>query len=135
MHGLRMVTRRQTVQAIRVSVRYLIVLAVALTVLGACARGRVNHRLREYKTMLEPMIGVSTRENIIERFGPPLQREQIGSLEVWKYHRSYGNRTTAIKYGNRYSPAHAVSHEVYDELTLTFGRNGVLRSWNAYVQR
>ncbi len=76
------------------------------------------------------------------QFGMPTKREQLGSLEVWHYHQSFGTRGGATAYtpnpnnpygNNTYAAGQA--HEVYDSVTLMFDEQGILKNWRAYVQR
>jgi outer membrane protein assembly factor BamE (lipoprotein component of BamABCDE complex) len=113
-----------------------------VAILTGCAAMFVNSRLREYKTMLDPMLGTATKDDIVARFGMPARTAQLGQGEVWEYRRSFGVRGTGNAYsGNPYNPygrstfAYGQTHEVYDQLTFTFDRQGVLQNWQAYVQR
>ena len=118
------------------------VCAILLTIFVGCAQIQVNNRLQEYKVMLDPMIGVATMDDIATRFGVPVRTVKLGSSEVWEYHKSFGVRGTANAYTptsyNQYGVstfAQGRSHEVYDKVTVTFDNSGILKNWNAYVQR
>ena len=113
-----------------------------LLLLIGCASMQVNSRLQEYKSKLDPMLGKATKDDIVAMFGMPSRTAQLGNSEAWEYHRSFGVRGGA----NAYTPnprnpygvntyASGQSHEVYDQLTLTFDQNGVFQNWQAYVQR
>jgi hypothetical protein len=115
-----------------------IVLFTGFVLLGlGCAQRAANQRVAEYEEMMAPLVNNATREEIVQRFGAPQQRETIGSLEVWTYHMSYGVRGGAyVSPYNQYGTyATARSHEVYDHLTMTFSSSGRLTSWRVYVQR
>lgn len=49
---------------------------------------------------------------------------------VW--HFSYGTRSVAG--GSQYF-VNARAHEMYDKLTMTFNKDGVLQTWRAWCQR
>ena len=112
-------------------------MALVLAFLSSCVQIAVDKRLQEYKAIFEPMLGSATKEDIVRRFGAPQDRQFVGSIEVWTYHRSFGTRGGAyVPPYNQYGTyASTQSHEVYDRITLTFNAAGMLDSWNAYVQR
>jgi len=62
-------------------------------------------------------------------YGIPAKRDTIGESEFWLYRFNYGTRTTY----NEWTGYNSVNR--YDELQLTFNRQGILTNWRASVQR
>ncbi len=87
--------------------------------------------------MLDPMVGTASQEDVVRQFGAPVDRQRVGSLDIWTFHQSFGTRGGAYvtPYNSAGAYATGQAHEVYDRLTLTFGPRGILESWRAYVQR
>lgn len=107
-------------------------------ILSGCAQMQANSRLEEYKKVYDPLIGVATKESIIQSIGLPTRKQIVGNVEVWEYYQSFGTRGRAYAY-SPYNSGSAFatgrSHEVYDRVTLTFDSNGILQNANFYVQR
>lgn len=113
-------------------------LAVILTFLGACKSAQINQRLDEYRRIFDPMLNTANKEECLQRFGPPARTFSTGGTEVWEYHQSFGAASTGYAYAPQQSAwayGRGSSYEVYDYVRLTFDQTGVLRQWNAYVQR
>jgi hypothetical protein len=113
------------------------VLVATSVIATGCLQQQVNDRIKEYQALLDPKIGVATREDMIRQFGAPQDRQTVGSLEVWTYHMSFGSRGGAYisnpsQFGGFASTA---SREIYDRLTLTFEAHGYLKDWRVWVQR
>jgi len=108
-----------------------------LVLVAACAQMAVKNRIKEYKALLNPMVGTATQPDIVRQFGAPQDRQTITSIEVWTYYQSFGTRGGAyVSPYNQYGAyATTQAHEVYDRLTFTFNAAGVLESWRVYVQR
>jgi hypothetical protein len=104
--------------------RKVLFLAIACLVLTGCATtgGQDPAALKadEYKKMLDPMLGVATKADITGQFGEPLTREKVGDNEVWHYRKSFGTNW---------------NWEIFDEFKFEFDNGGVLRKWEANVQR
>ena len=111
---------------------------IFVLILSGCAQMQANSRLQEYKEIFNPLIGVATKEQIVQRMGLPTRKQSVGNVEVWEYHQSFGTRGRAYAYSPYNSGsafATGSSHEVYDRVTLTFDSNGILQNANFYVQR
>jgi hypothetical protein len=120
--------------------RELAVIVLALTALGfspSCKQMAANNRIETYTEMLAPMVGVATMDDIVLQFGAPVDQQELGTLEVWTYHQSFGTRGGAFisPYNQGGQFASGQSYEVYDRLTFTFEASGVLHSYRVYVQR
>jgi hypothetical protein len=112
--------------------RMLIVAAalVAPVTLSGCARIMVSQRLDELKAQLDPLMG-HTQEDVVMQLGPPDRVQELGDLTVYSYRRSYGYAANASAHGDT---AYASSRERYDSFNIYF-RNGVAKKWDGYVQR
>jgi len=109
-----------------------------LLFLSGCAHQQANTRVNEYKVMLDPLIGVSSKDDIIVQFGIPQRKSSTDNLEVWEYHKSFGTKGSAQGFSNPYgynTTAYGRSHEVYDKVTLIFDDSDLLYTWKVYVQR
>ena len=107
-------------------------------ILSGCRQMQINSRLEEYKNIYDPLVGVATKEQIIQSIGLPTRKQIVGNVEVWEYHQSFGARGSAYAhspYNSSSAYASGSSYEVYDKVTLTFNSDGVLQNWTAYVQR
>ncbi len=103
---------------------------------SGCAQIQANNRAQEYKDLIEPGIGSATKEQVVQLWGLPTRKLNVGDLEVWEYHLSFGTRGGAYTSYNRYSAASfGRSHEVYDQVTLTFNSSDILIAYKVYVQR
>ena len=111
---------------------------IFVLILSGCAQMQAHSRLQEYKEAYGPLIGVATKEQIVQSIGLPTRKQIVGNVEVWEYHHSFGARGGAYAYSPYNSGsafATGSSHEVYDRVTLTFDSNGILQNANFYVQR
>ncbi len=98
--------------------------------------------VNQYQEMLDPMVGTATKESFASSWGLPDRKESVGDLEIWMYRRSLGMKTNATintQQSSRYHqyPNYSSSntYEMYDEITLTFGSNGILKTWSCNVRR
>ena len=106
------------------------------TMFSGCAQIQANNRAQEYKALIEPGLGTATREQVVQLWGLPTRKSNIGNLEIWEYHLSFGTRGGAYTSYNQYSASSfARSHEVYDQVTFTFNSSGILIAYKVYVQR
>lgn len=92
----------------------------------------VNKALKQYKEQLDPAIGRMTKDDYIKAWGPPESTTAVSDGEVCVWRFSYGTR--AVAGGSQYIVT-SRAHEVYDKLTLTFTKAGVLQTWRAWSQR
>jgi len=115
---------------------------VLLAICTGCAQTITNQGAQEYEAMIDSMLDVATKDEIARRFGIPSRTAQLGSVEIWEYHKSFGFRCAgSASMPTQYNPygvstfAQGRSHEVYDKLTFSFDSSGTLIEWRAYVQR
>jgi hypothetical protein len=97
----------------------------------------VDERLDELRSELNPRVGRSTPEEIAHMWGPPDQRDTIGTSEYWTYQRSYGSRMAGAAVYNPYSHTstfYGHARERSDRIVLEF-QDGRLLSWRADVRR
>jgi len=109
-----------------------------LIIFPSCAHQQATSRVNEYKEMLDPLIGVASKDDILVQFGIPQRKSNTENLEVWEYLQSFGTRASAQGFSNPYgynATAYSRSHEVYDKVTLYFDDSDLLHTWKAYVQR
>lgn len=99
---------------------------------GGCAQIAVNRALKQYKEQLGPEIGKATKDDYIKAWGPPRSTTSISDGKVCVWYFSYGTRAYAS--GSRYAVS-ARAHEMYDRLTMTFDKNGVLQQYRVWCQR
>ena len=97
-----------------------------------CAQMAVNKAIKQYKEQLDPSIGKMTKDDYIKAWGPPQSTTAVSDGEVCVWHFSYGTR--AVAGGNQYF-VNARAHEMYDKLTMTFNKSGILQTWRAWCQR
>jgi len=114
----------------------------AILWLTGCASIRQQNRLNQYKAMLDPAMGSMTEQQAAETFGIPQEQETVGDEDFWHYHESFGVRGYGVGLTpNPYNPylqttvTSTGGREVYDDFTLIFDSNKVLKSWRASVQR
>ena len=114
--------------------RTLLVVAclIGMIACGGCAQMAANKALEQYKEQLDPSIGRVTKDDYIKAWGPPQSTTAVSDGEVCVWHFSYGTR--AVAGGSQYVVS-ARAHEVYDKLTMTFDKDGVLQTWRARCQR
>ena len=133
------------------SIRNLAPLAIVVLLSSACAQMSASAALTRYQLALNPLTGTATQEEIVKRYGPPLDKRRLGiqGVEVWTYQFSHGYRSVMWMspfvpydgYGTAYGPEWGTargttfSREQYDLLTLNFRTDGVLASWRLYAQR
>jgi len=121
-------------------VRKFIIILLSLSLFG-CAQMQIKQRVQEIDAQMRPLVGVATREMIADQFGIPARKSQLGTSEVWEYHQSFGSRSrsNANAYYNNpynvYASGRGSQWEAYDRATLIFGKDGILKSYNGYVQR
>ncbi|GAF83698.1 unnamed protein product [marine sediment metagenome] len=106
-----------------------VLLAVSMS---GCAQMAVKKAIKQYEENLNPQVGKATKDSFIKRWGPPSKSSAVSDGEVCVWRFSYGTRAYAS--GSQYG-AHARAHEVYDELLMTFDKDGVLRNWRVWCQR
>jgi len=116
----------------RLRVLLSLALLFGIVACNGCAQIAVNNALKQYKEQLDPSIGRMTKDDYIKAWGPPQSRAAVSDGEVCVWHFSYGTRAYAG--GSQYA-VNARAHEVYDKLTMTFDKSGVLRQWHAWCQR
>ena len=114
----------------------ILIATILVALLAGCAQIQANNRAQEYKAKIEPGLGTATREQVVQLWGLPTRKLNIGDLEIWEYHFSFGTRGGAYTSYNRYSASSfGRSYEVYDQVTFTFNSSGILTSYKVYVQR
>ena len=120
----------------------MLVLSAVVAPVGCLRQRQIQYRLDQQKQLLDPMVGVATREDILGQFGIPNKKAHLGNTEVWEYHRSLGTQvsgdifeTAPNLYGTS-SFAGERPYETFDQVTFTFSKNdGILKNWHSYVQR
>jgi hypothetical protein len=115
-----------------------IVLLIALVALTSCAQMAVNKRMKELHAKLDPMLG-QPEETMVLQYGAPARVDEVAGVKIYRYHQSYGTRSTAS--ANYYANPYAVngygngqSWETYDSINLYF-KDGIFIKWDGYVQR
>ena len=105
-----------------------LVVALALANAVSCASSEKNPRLTEYESTLGPRIGQASREDIVEIYGQPQDRQTLGISEVWTYVIVYSSSPSL---GSTSIPGPPM--DMHDELRLTFDSRGILRKWRVRV--
>ena len=105
---------------------------IGMIACGGCAKMAANKAIKQYKERLDPSIGRVTKDDYIKEWGPPQSTTEVSDGEVCVWHFSYGTRAVAT--GSQYV-VNARAHEMYDKLTMTFNKGGVLQTWRARCQR
>lgn len=117
--------------------RGLLVLLMLFTLIGCAAaikKEQINKRLQEIKAVMDPLMGKS-KEDVLLALGPPQRQETIGKVDVWLYHKSFGQRQKANLGGNQYYVAgNAQTWEAYDDIKVFF-KGDIAVKWDSYVQR
>jgi hypothetical protein len=116
----------------------LTIVSLILLIFSGCAHQQATSRVNEYKELLDPLVGVANKDDILLKFGIPQRKSKTEKLEVWEYKKSFGTRGNAQAFSNPYAyntTAYGQSHEVYDEVILFFDESDLLYSWKAYAQR
>lgn len=107
---------------------------------NGCAQFAVNRALKQYKEQLDPSIGRTTKDDYVKAWGPPISTTPVSGGEVCVWRLSYGSRMIStgsqhLLYSSAYHFQQQSSHEMYDQLTLTFNSSGVLQTWRVLCQR
>jgi hypothetical protein len=93
----------------------------------------------KYKQILDPMLGIATKADIMSRYGEPLRKERVGDNELWYYKKTFDAYKTGYS-----EPADSRasrpgvskdSWEIFDELKFEFDKNSILSKWEVNVQR
>lgn len=113
---------------------------IGIIACGGCAQMAVKKVLKQYKEQLDPAIGRMAKDDYIKAWGPPQSTTAVSDGEVCVWRISYGFRTLGtgsqhLLYSSTYQFQQQSSHEMYDKLTMTFNKNGVLQTWRAWCQR
>lgn len=103
---------------------------LAFAQLSGCASMKEADRKRELTAILGPLVGHS-REDVVNALGAPTEIMQVGTIEILKYHVSYGERGTSQQVST--TTIHR-SREKFDEYNV-YLQNGVVTKWDDRVQR
>lgn len=136
----RCVERSHSVNGNRLRMLLVATCLIGVIASGGCAQMAVKKALKQYKEQLDPSIGKMTKDDYIKAWGPPESTTAVSDGEVCVWRFSYGTRAFASgtqhwAYSTGTQWSHARAHEMYDKLTMTFNRNGVLQTWRAWCQR
>jgi hypothetical protein len=55
---------------------------VLLVPFSGCAAREAQKRLKEYEGVFEPMVGKARLADVVLKFGEPLRKNRIGSIEL-----------------------------------------------------
>ena len=108
-----------------------VVCCAGLLLVPACSLKHERHDEKElsYKAILDPWIGSGTREQLTQRFGPPLKTYPSGDSECWFWRFKYRKHVD--------DPFFPESGTFFDwdreELTAIFDAKGILKSWHVAV--
>lgn len=122
-------------RSIHLAIVVWLIIGISLT---GCALRAQQQRSDELRNLLVPLVDKgATHEEIIQKLGAPQKRETFGSLEVWTYHMSYGQRGNFyVSPNDQYGTyGNARSYELFDLITLTFDANGRFKSFRTEVKR
>lgn len=104
-------------------------LALVVLVIPAC--GHTKAKLQQADAEFADRVGRDKREDIVAIMGLPAKKEIVGEVEVWVYQSNQVGKTRGVPFtmggGNSYVQA--------DELVLTFGRDGFLKTYRANVNK
>jgi outer membrane protein assembly factor BamE (lipoprotein component of BamABCDE complex) len=97
----------------------LMLLAISIS---SCSLSK-QEREDGYAAKLEPMVGNATRDDVVQTFGLPLQREMVGENEYYFW------RFKARKHlDDPYVPQKGTYFN-HEELTIVFDGKGIMKSW------
>jgi hypothetical protein len=115
--------------------RLVLGLAIAIAAAGSlagCAGMAAKQAVQEYQQRFDAEVDVSSMDDYVKEWGPPHDTAAVSDGVVGKWRFSYGIRTTA---SHSTSATVGRSRELYDEIVLTFDKEGILRQYRVWVNR
>lgn len=104
----------------KAGLRMLLVLLGVL--ISSCSLSK-QEREDGYAAKLDPLVGIATRDDVVQTFGLPLQKEMVGDNEYYFW------RFKARKHlDDPYVPQKGTYFN-HEELTVVFDTKGVMKSW------
>jgi outer membrane protein assembly factor BamE (lipoprotein component of BamABCDE complex) len=98
-------------------------LLILLAFLGPSCSLSKQEREDGYAAKLDPLVGMATRDNVVQTFGLPLRKEMVGENEYYFW------RFKARKHlEDPYLPQKGTYFN-HEELTVVFDGKGVMTSW------
>ncbi len=112
----------------------LLCLFASLSLMFGCAQMAARKAVNELNAHMERLSGW-TEEEVVLALGVPQNIHTIGSLKIYQYHDSLGQRSNGyfntLGYG---VVGNSHTWEAYDRVDITF-KNGRVSTWRCWAQR
>lgn len=107
----------------------------SLLLIGGCSHLALKRGLEEMSATFNPILG-ETEESVILTIGVPISVEDYGKLKVYRYYKSFGQRSNDFlnAFGGSAQYQTTQTWEAYDTVDIVF-KDGKAISWKGYVQR